>query len=124
MILIQWIVNLLNNFGNYINSLKDSTFQEATPVRPGDDMYQILKGGKYTGYGKALLPPHPEDLYPESDCCYTFPCITKPPCKHLLGGYQNNQLGNQGFLQNPNSNYLGKMENGKSVEINEICKIF
>ena len=61
-------------------------------MRPGDDMYQILKGGEYTGYGKALLPPHPEDLYPESDCCYTFPCVTKPPCKHLLGMGNNVKL--------------------------------
>lgn len=91
---ILWIVIIKNivEIQRLHETLKDSKLQESKPVRPGDDMYQILKGGEYTGYGKALLPPHPEDLYPESDCCYTFPCVTKPPCKHLLGMTNNVKL--------------------------------
>ena len=73
---------------------------------PGDDRYEILKGGQYTGYGKALLPPHPEDLYPETDCCYSFPCVSKPPCKNLL--FDQNQRSKATNQQYNNYKFLEK----------------
>ena len=35
---------------------------------------------KFTGYGSSLLPPHPEDLWPEG-CCESEPCLSKPKCE-------------------------------------------
>jgi len=37
-------------------------------------------GKRYIGYGKALFPPHPEDLLGAGNCCMMPPCLTKPPC--------------------------------------------
>ena len=46
------------------------------------DRNEIMNTGiKFVGYGKALFPPHPEDLQPEIDCCTTEPCVEKKPCQ-------------------------------------------
>jgi hypothetical protein len=46
------------------------------------DRNEIMNTGiKFVGYGKALFPPHPEDLQPEIDCCTNEPCVEKKPCQ-------------------------------------------
>ena len=38
-------------------------------------------GQLYKAEGKAMLPPHPEDMKPGFDCCMQPPCVLKPPCQ-------------------------------------------
>ncbi len=50
-------------------------------VNTDTNFFDIVNTGqKFIAYGKALLPPHPEDLFPGFPCCMMFPCVEKPPC--------------------------------------------